>query len=105
MLQSVMRALLQLTGFAILVSGSAAYAGDAEAGKAKAATCAACHGPEGISMMDQWPNLAGQRKGYLITAIKAYRDGIRNDMMMGPMAKPLTDEDIENLATYYSELK
>ena len=82
-----------------------AMAGDAEAGKAKSAVCAACHGPEGISAADIWPNLAGQKKGYLIKQIKAFRDGSRKDPSMQPMVANLSDEDIENLATYYSNMK
>lgn len=79
-------------------------AGDAEAGKAKSSTCAACHGAEGISPNDLWPNLAGQKEGYLIKQLKAFRDGDRKDPMMAPMAAPLSDEDIANLAAYFSSL-
>ncbi len=79
-------------------------AGDAEAGKAKAGLCAACHGAEGISGNDLWPNLAGQKPGYLIKQIKAFKDGTRKDPMMSPMATPLSDEDIANLAAYFSSL-
>ena len=79
-------------------------AGDAAAGKAKSATCAGCHGPEGISMNDMWPNLAGQKEGYLIAQIKAFRDGQRSNPMMTPMVAPLSDEDIADLAAYYSSL-
>lgn len=79
-------------------------AGDAAAGKAKAATCSACHGTAGISPQDLWPNLAGQKAGYLIKQIKAFRDNQRQDPMMAPMVATLTDQDIENLAAYYSGL-
>jgi cytochrome c553 len=85
------------------ISGAAA-AGDAEAGKVKAASCAGCHGPEGVSSNPMWPNLAGQKEGYLVKQLKAFRDGVRTDPMMSPMAKPLTDDDIENLAAYFSSL-
>jgi cytochrome c553 len=51
-----------------------------------------------------WPNLAGQKEGYLVKQLKAFRDGVRTDPMMSPMAKPLTDDDIENLAAYFSSL-
>lgn len=96
-----------LFGSALLLALSAPslLAGDAAAGKAKSVTCAACHGAEGISPMDLWPNLAGQKKGYLIKQMKAFRDGTRVEPSMSPMAKPLTDADIENLAEYYSTLK
>jgi cytochrome c553 len=82
-----------------------AIAGDAAAGKEKSGLCAACHGAEGVSANDIWPNLAGQKEGYLKKQIKAFRDGDRKDPMMSPMASPLSDDDIENLAAYFSSLK
>lgn len=78
--------------------------GDIAAGKLKAATCAVCHGAEGISGNDIWPNLAGQKAGYLVKQMKAFRDGGRKDPMMSPMATPLSDDDIANLAAYFSSL-
>ena len=80
-------------------------AGDAAAGKGKAALCAACHGAEGISSADIWPNLKGQKYGYLVKQIKAFRDGSRTDPSMQPMVANLTDDDIENLAAYFSSMK
>jgi len=82
-----------------------AQAADAAAGKTKAAVCAGCHGAAGVSANPLWPNLAGQKDKYLIKQLKALRDGTRTDPMMSPMAKPLTDADIENLAAYFSSLK
>lgn len=70
----------------------------------EAATCAGCHGMDGKSVNPAWPNLAGQNKDYLVSAIKAYRDGGRNNPLMSPMAKPLSDEAIDTLATYFSGL-
>ena len=81
-----------------------AIAGDATAGKAKAATCAGCHGENGISVQDDWPNLAGQKAAYLENALKAYRDGTRKNDLMSGMAAGLSDQDIANLAAYYSNL-
>ncbi|MFB3100844.1 MAG: cytochrome c [Gammaproteobacteria bacterium] len=91
---------------AVLISMplSSHAAGDVAAGKAKAAPCAACHGAEGISPTDIWPNLAGQKMGYLIKQLKAFRDGDRKDPVMSPMATGLSDDDIANLAAYYSSL-
>ncbi|MEN8108865.1 MAG: cytochrome c [Pseudomonadota bacterium] len=89
---------------AMLGIGGSVQAGDAAAGKAKAASCAGCHGANGISNNPMWPNLAGQQQGYLVKQLKAFRDGTRNDPMMSPMAKPLSDADIENIAAYYSSL-
>lgn len=92
----MMSALLGLSGSVL--------AGDVEAGKAKAATCAGCHGAAGVSNNPLWPNLAGQQAGYLAKQMKDFRDGNRNDPMMSPMAKPLSDADIDNLAAYYNSL-
>jgi len=79
-------------------------AGDAAAGKTKAALCAACHGAEGISPNDLWPNLAGQKQGYLIKQMMAFKDGSRKDPMMSPMAATLSDDDVANVAAYFSGL-
>ena len=89
----------------LFLASTPALAGDVEAGKAKSAICASCHGPTGISMSPLWPNLAGQKEQYLIKQIKAFRDGTRQDPMMAPMVAALTDTDIENLAAYYSSQK
>jgi cytochrome c553 len=89
----------------LLVSAGPTLAGDVAAGKAKSATCAGCHGANGVSNNPLWPNLAGQKEAYLAKQLKAFRDGTRQDPTMSPMAKPLSDADIENLAAYYSSLK
>jgi cytochrome c553 len=80
-------------------------AADAEAGKKKSESCVGCHGKDGKSNNPQYPNLAGQKKLYLVKALKAYRDGGRQDPMMSSFAKGLSDEDIEDLAAYYSSVK
>jgi cytochrome c553 len=80
-------------------------ADDIAAGKAKAASCAGCHGAVGISNNPSWPNLAGQQKAYLAKQMRDFRSGIRQDALMTPMAKPLTDKEIANLAAYYNSLK
>ncbi len=95
-------ALIALTAFCL--NSSIGFAGDAAAGKTKAATCGACHGVNGISPNDIWPNLAGQKAGYLVAQMKAFRDGQRSNPMMAPMAAPLSDTDIDNLAAYYASL-
>lgn len=80
-------------------------AGDAAAGQAKSAVCAACHGANGISGNPLWPNLAGQKDAYIVKQLKAFKDGTRKDPLMSPMAAPLTDADMENLAAYFSSQK
>lgn len=89
------------TTAAMAISGGA-LAGDAEAGKAKSAACAACHGAEGISTIPMYPNLAGQKEQYLVESLKAYKSGARDNAMMKPMVASLSDADIENLAAYFS---
>ena len=90
----------------LLVTANISMAGgDAAAGKAKSATCAGCHGAAGISANPMWPNLAGQKDAYMVKQMKAFRDGKRSDPMMSPMAKPLSDADIDNLTAYFSSLK
>ncbi len=100
-----MRTCLSFALGAALLTGGAALAGDIAAGKTKAASCAGCHGADGISANPLWPNLAGQKAPYLVKQLKAFRDGVRQDPMMSAMARPLSDADIENLAAYYSSLK
>lgn len=73
-------------------------------GKLKAATCTACHGPEGISSNPLWPNIAKQKRDYLVKQLKAFRGGERKDPLMSPIAQTLTDNDIEELASYFSGL-
>ncbi len=70
----------------------------------KAATCVACHGANGIGVQPTWPTLAGQYEDYLVHALKQYRDGVRTNVLMMPMATALTDADIKALAAYYAGL-
>lgn len=95
---------IPLTLLLLLTAATVQAGGDAEAGKGKTGTCVACHGADGISPNPIWPNLAGQKDQYLIAQMKAFRDGERDNPMMTPMAKPLSDQDIEDLAAYYSSL-
>lgn len=88
----------------VALFAATANAGDVEAGKAKSAVCAACHGGAGISPTPIWPNLAGQKEQYLIAQLKAFKDGTRKNAQMAPMVAGLSDEDMANLAAYYSSL-
>ena len=89
----------------VLASALPAHAGDAEAGRAKAVVCAACHGIDGNSINPLWPNLAGQHAAYLAKQMKAFRSGERKDPVMAPMATGLSDADIDNLAAFYASQK
>jgi cytochrome c553 len=64
--------------------------------------CTACHGESGMGVMAGVPVLTGQYADYLIYALRAYRDGTRDDPNMGPIAVKLTDEEIEQLAEYFA---
>lgn len=70
----------------------------------KVAFCTSCHGAIGISNYDLWPNIAGQKRAYLARQLQAFRDGSRHDPWMTPMAVPLSDAEIEELAEFYSKL-
>ncbi len=89
----------------LVASANVAIAGDAAAGKAKAATCNACHGANGISAVPTYPNLAGQKEAYLVKQMKAFKDGARKDPTMNAMAKPLSDADMANIAAHYAGMK
>lgn len=79
--------------------------GDAAAGKAKAASCAGCHGATGISNVPMYPNLAGQKEAYTLKQLKAFKDKSRKDPTMNAMVAPLSDADMANIAAYYAGLK
>lgn len=87
-----------------IVAAAATVAGNAAAGKQRAAGCASCHGANGISPNDTWPNLAGQHAAYLARILAAYKSGAQKDVAMTPIAQPLSDADVQNLAAYYGSL-
>lgn len=86
--------------------------GNAEAGKAKAATCIACHGMDGNSLVDMYPKIAGQHVGYMSKQLKEFRlsaqtggkEG-RHDPIMSGMAVALSDQDIADLSAYFNSQK
>lgn len=83
-------------------NGSAAAAGSREAGQAKAATCSACHGMDGNSLNPEWPNLASQHASYITKQVRNFKAGQRANPLMSPMAMILSDQDIDDLAAYFS---
>jgi len=79
--------------------------GDADKGSQLVETCVACHGADGNSISTDWPKLAGQNQKYLLEQLKYFRDGERmNVLMMGvtPYLQTLTDQDLLDIAAYYS---
>jgi cytochrome c553 len=99
--------MLPLVSLALLALSPAAFAaGDAAAGKAKSAVCAACHGADGNTPIDaNTPKLAGQHEDYLAKVLRDYRSGARANAIMGAQAGNLKDQDIDDLAAYYAAQK
>jgi len=84
-------------------AATAKPAADPKAGEAKANTiCIACHGPQGNSINPVWPKLAGQHGEYIMKQLMDFKAGHRQNVLMSAQAAPLTDEDIRNVAAYFS---
>ncbi len=79
-----------------------AETGDAAAGAQKAAVCGACHGADGNSFNPEWPSLAGQHASYIAAQLALFKDGVRNNPLMTPMAMPLTVQDMADLGAYFA---
>lgn len=91
--------------FASFPNETVAAGGEPPPPFAKAATCTACHGPNGIGVQPAWPTLAGQHEDYLEHSLRQYRDGARGNVLMMPMAAGLSDADIKALAAYYAGIE
>jgi cytochrome c553 len=89
---------------AVPVQAESLVDGSAEAGKTKAITCTACHGPEGNSANAMWPNIAGQNAPYIQAQLTAFKSGSRMDPVMSSQAILLSDEDMADLAVYFESL-
>ena len=76
--------------------------GDATAGQAKSATCAACHGMDGNSAAAQYPKLAGQQAGYIVRQLEMFKSGKRVNPIMAGMVAPLGEQDMRDLAAYFA---
>ncbi|TON22850.1 cytochrome C554 [Vibrio parahaemolyticus] len=104
--ESIMLRTLLLTS---LIFTSTVYAnpfGDAEKGKVKTPSCVYCHGTNGLSSNDAYPNLAGQSPKYLYDSMKAYQDGLRTGPlaeMMKAQLRKLNDEDLRDVAAFFAE--
>ena len=93
------------TAAAFLFVAGAASSADPEAGEQKAQACAACHGPGGNSTNPAWPSLAQQPEQFIATALYQFREGNRKDPLMTPMAKALSNADLNDLAAYFAPQK
>jgi cytochrome c553 len=96
-----------MADIAAYFAGEPLKADDPPEGTAPAAgaTCVACHGQNGVGIVGMYPTLAGQHEDYLIRALTDYKKGARKNAIMAPMAAPLSDADIRELARYYSQQK
>ena len=82
-----------------------AAVGSIDAGRAKSATCAACHGVDGNSVTPDWPMLAGQHASYIVKQLKAFKNGERTNVTMKPFADLLSDQDMLDVAAYFEAQK
>ena len=82
-----------------------AHASDTALGRAAAQACSVCHGPLGVSVAPDAPNLAGQPAIYLNAQLRAYRSGARKHEVMAVMTRNLTDDDISNLAAWFASIR
>lgn len=86
----------------VLVSVQAAAGGDATAGQAKSAICAACHGMDGNSVVPNWPKLAGQHEKYLVRQASLIKSGARQVPEMLGIVAGLSDQDIEDISAFFA---
>ena len=85
-------------------AAAAQVVADAGTGRKRAASCAGCHGDKGISANESWPTLAGQNAPYLARILGAYKSGAQTDVAMTPIARELSDADVQHLAAFYAGL-
>jgi cytochrome c553 len=92
-----------ITATLLLISASA-QAGNPSRGQEIVNTvCASCHGMDGnLVLADDYPKLGGQHADYLVFALKAYRSGDRDNAIMSPFARDLSDRDIRDVAAWYA---
>ena len=88
-----------------VISTASAVQGDAEAGKAKAGMCGACHGATGVNPNPIYPDLAGQHAAYIAKQLADFKSGARTDMMMAPMAASLSEQDMADLGAFFASQK
>ncbi|PAQ05119.1 c-type cytochrome [Mesorhizobium temperatum] len=100
-----MRGLIVSLAALFACSSLAEAGGDAAAGKRVMLKCQVCHGKDGIAKLPEAPNIAGQKEDYLVKALMAFKAGERKNEQMTVVTKGLSDEDIANVAAYYSSIK
>ncbi|MQX51966.1 c-type cytochrome [Alcanivorax sediminis] len=88
---------------AAAVTTPALAAGDADAGEAKAAPCAACHGQGGNASIPTYPKLAGQGEEYLVKQLQDFKSGARNNAIMAGQVANMSEQDMQDIAAYYAK--
>lgn len=82
--------------------GATSADGDIEQGKKLSGKCKICHGSNGIAQIPIAPNIAGEPERYIVNQLNAYKSGDREHEMMSVVAEALSDEDVADLAKWYS---
>ena len=95
-----MRSILLLLAAAPVAIAQAAA--EAPAPPARLGLCATCHGEDGHARIPGAPNLAGQPYQYLLQALHEYRNGERNVPVMRAAAGPLSENEMQALARWFS---
>ena len=96
------KTLIIIASILTLIGSPSLAAGDADAGQAKSATCMGCHGLAGNSTIPNFPKLAGQGEAYLLKQLQYFKSGERNNAMMAGVAATLSDQDMDDIAAYFS---
>jgi cytochrome c553 len=99
------RAATLIAALGIAAGASPGFAQDAKSGRAKAQACAVCHGPLGIAVMPDTPNIGGEPASYLARQLRAFRGGERRHEIMSVVAKPLSDADIADIAAWFASIR
>lgn len=85
------------------IAAGPATAGDAALGAQKAAVCGACHGMTGTSVNPEWPSLAGQHESYIVAQLQQFKQGVRVNPLMTPMAAMLSEADMQDLGAHFAQ--
>lgn len=102
-MKSLVNMKMAVLSISLLATANAWSIGNPQRGLEISAVCQSCHGIDGnLSLLDDYPKLGGQHYDYLVHALKAYRSGDRNHAIMSGFAAGLSDQDIEDLAAWYS---
>ncbi len=102
MKKSIIQAGMLSAALTLMAPVTSIAGGDAAKGQELSATCAACHGADGNSTIPTNPILAGQYESYLVKALSDYKSKARTNAIMGGFAAALSDQDIRDLAAYFS---